>query len=192
MYAANSPPSANRHEDAFYNRFLTLKFDNQIPRGEQDEDLEDRLTEPEVLNGIFKWALDGMQRLQNQGEFTRELGPLATKELFNLYDSGPKRFVHEVCDFKHKASEEDRKSKDWRISSAKLHEHYQEWVKDRPEFSMFGIQKFSRKVRELPNVGKTRVTVEAGNRRKGFSGIRLKPGAVLSSMEDSGGAEGGE
>ncbi len=191
MYAANSPPSANRHEDAFYNRFLTLKFDNQIPRGEQDEDLEDRLTEPEVLNGIFKWALDGMQRLQNQGEFTREPGSLATKELFNMYDSGPKRFVHEVCELKYKASEEDRKAKDWRISSAKLHEHYQEWAEDRTEFSTFGIQKFSGKVHELPNVEETRVRVE-GVQKNGHSGIRLKPGAVLSSMEDSGGAEGGE
>ena len=186
MYAANSAPSVGNREDAFFNRFLTIRFENQIPREEQDEDLEDKLTKPEVLNGIFKWALDGMKRLQEQGEFTRELSALANRELFSMYDSGPKKFVHEACEFKHKADKQDRSEHTWKIDSDTLHELYEEWARRRATHKLCGRSQFSREVRDIPNVHKARLRVD-GSQVRGFSGIRVKDGFHVERMKDEGG-----
>jgi len=187
LYAANSAPSIDKQEAAPYDRFLTVRFENQIPRGERDENLEDKLTEPEVLNGIFKWALDGMRRLEEQGSFTMNLSEIATQELWEMYGSGPKRFVHQTCDLKYRASSSTDTS-DWYEPTTKLHEHYKQWAQNHDTYEVCGIQKFVIQVKEVTGVTKTKRPIGPdGNDKRVFKGLKVKDGVNLERLQDLGG-----
>lgn len=74
LYAANRVPDVDvADDDGFWRRWLLIEFPNHYPPDERDHTLEDRLTEPEMLSGILNWAIEGRERLLEQGHFTNEL-----------------------------------------------------------------------------------------------------------------------
>lgn len=81
IFSANQVPQRNSPHKAFYNQWLTIRFTQQIPEDDQNEDIEDVLTTPDELSGILNWAMKGYQRLYEQGRFTRSRSPEETREL---------------------------------------------------------------------------------------------------------------
>jgi putative DNA primase/helicase len=74
LYAANEVPNVTvpDEDEAFWRRWLLVEFPNYYPPSERDTDLADRLTHPNRLSGVLNWAIDGWQRLLEQGHFTNE------------------------------------------------------------------------------------------------------------------------
>ena len=74
LYAANEVPDVNVPDDdeAFWRRWLLVEFPNHYPAGERDPNLRDRLTTDEALSGVLNWAIQGWDRLLEQGHFTNE------------------------------------------------------------------------------------------------------------------------
>lgn len=95
LFSANRVPEIKSPDDAFYNRWLTVVFPNQIPREEQDRDLVSKLTTPSELSGILNWAIEGYQRLQSRGYFSGERPPDETRALWNKNGGSIERFIHE-------------------------------------------------------------------------------------------------
>jgi len=69
-YDANDIPKAegSADVDAFYNRLLMATFSKQIPKDKIDRSLPKRLEKE--TSGILNWMLDGLDRLEEQDEFS--------------------------------------------------------------------------------------------------------------------------
>jgi len=90
MFSANQLPDTDTDDEAFYRRILLCAFPNTIPRGERDPMLDDKLQRE--LPGVLNWALDGLQRLMDQGRFTRDRRPGATAETWSKWGDPVERF----------------------------------------------------------------------------------------------------
>ena len=56
---------------AFFRRWIIINFPNTFTDENKDPKLFDKLNTPEELSGILNWALDGLDRLQKKGDFTK-------------------------------------------------------------------------------------------------------------------------
>ncbi len=71
IFATNMIPSVKDiNDDAYYDRWIPLPFDNQIEKNNQDNFLFERITTKEELSGLLNWALEGLYRLLKNGKFS--------------------------------------------------------------------------------------------------------------------------
>lgn len=94
MFSANQLPDANTDDEAFYRRILLAPFPSTVPEHERDKHLDDKLQSE--LPGVLNWALEGLQRLQDQGEFTGDLDPTRTQDTWDKWGHAADRFAT-VC-----------------------------------------------------------------------------------------------
>ncbi len=69
MFNANELPKDTEQTEGFFRRFLIVPFSIHIPDELQDKSLSKRIIETE-LPGVFAWVLQGLERLNKQGNFT--------------------------------------------------------------------------------------------------------------------------
>lgn len=70
IFSANRLPVIRVDDDAFYNRWIIIPFENSF-LGREDSDLTAKLTTPEELSGILNFALSGLIRLKkNSWQFS--------------------------------------------------------------------------------------------------------------------------
>lgn len=72
LYSTNELPATDDTSEAFWRRWILLKFPNQFPEGDPktDPNILDKLTTPEELSGFLNWALEGLSRLLENKRFT--------------------------------------------------------------------------------------------------------------------------
>jgi putative DNA primase/helicase len=70
MFNCNELPKEVEHTNAYFRRFLIIKFDVTIPEIDQDKELSNKIIETE-LSGIFNWILAGLDRLLVQNNFSK-------------------------------------------------------------------------------------------------------------------------
>ena len=92
-YAGNQLPSASVDDDAFYERVLLLSLPYTIPREDQDRQLLNKIERE--LPAVLNWAVEGLQRLMEQEEFTGDMSASETEEMWQKWSSSVKRFAHE-------------------------------------------------------------------------------------------------
>jgi putative DNA primase/helicase len=72
LFSANTLPSMKSHDDAFYNRWIIVPFEESV-LGKEDSNLTKKLTVPEELSGILNFGLAGLDRLRtNNWKFSYE------------------------------------------------------------------------------------------------------------------------
>lgn len=91
MFAANQLPDTENDDAAFYRRILLVAFPHTIPRGERDTQLDEKLQRE--LPGVLNWALDGLERLGEEGRFTGDLSPTRTAEKWDKWGHTADRFA---------------------------------------------------------------------------------------------------
>ncbi|SEW20437.1 phage/plasmid primase, P4 family [Halobacterium jilantaiense] len=96
IFAANQLPDTENDDGAFYRRILLAAFPRTIPQDDRDGDLDEKLESE--LPGILNWALDGLQRLREQGGFTGDLTPSLTAEKWDKWGSTVDRFASTCLD----------------------------------------------------------------------------------------------
>lgn len=69
IFNANELPRDVEQNEAFFRRFIIIKFGITIPDNERDPELAKRIIQSE-LPGIFNWVLSGLSRLMEQKRFT--------------------------------------------------------------------------------------------------------------------------
>lgn len=104
IFAANQPPARSSVTDGFWNRWLTVVFPQRILRQEQDPKLSEKLTTDEELAGILNWAIEGYQRLEEQGQFTNEPTPSDNRRIWEMYGDSVERFISRRLDREPDAS----------------------------------------------------------------------------------------
>lgn len=98
IFAANQPPTRSSEDDGFWNRWLTVVFPERIPRDEQDPKLSEKLTTDDELAGVLNWAIEGYQRLEEQGQFTNEPTPSDNRHIWESYGNSVERFISRKLD----------------------------------------------------------------------------------------------
>jgi P4 family phage/plasmid primase-like protien len=92
LYSANQLPEANIDDDAFYRRILLVSFPTTIPKDERvnRSELDARLEQE--LDGILRWAVEGLQSVLDQNGFTHDLSPKQTRRRWESRASSIGRF----------------------------------------------------------------------------------------------------
>jgi phage/plasmid-associated DNA primase len=67
IFSANKVPMAYDDTDAFFRRFIIIKFPRTFDKGTADARLLEKLTTGEELSGLLNWALAGLRRLMGNG-----------------------------------------------------------------------------------------------------------------------------
>lgn len=168
LLCANVAPKIKRDDDAFYNRFLTLKAPNEVPREDRVNNLGEKLARREG-NGIFMWMLEGLQRLERQGGFTLMPEPHETRFMWNEYGDSISKFLWATCEFT--GDPEDA------VGTEDLYEWYEAWCKENA-LMREKKKKFIEKVKRQPKVSKDRATIN-GRRVRAFVGVDFDEDTVL-------------
>lgn len=91
IFAANTLPDAEVDDDSFYRRILLVPFPSTVPREKRDRQLGDKLQDE--LPGILNWALEGLDRLREQGGFTFDRPQAETAETWDKWGHTADRFA---------------------------------------------------------------------------------------------------
>ena len=91
MFSANQLPDAETDDEAFYRRILLVAFPTSVPRDKRDPDLDNKLQDE--LPGVLNWALEGLQRLMQQQQFTADRTPGETQRTWEKWGSSVDRFA---------------------------------------------------------------------------------------------------
>jgi len=161
MFSANQVPECTHADDAFFNRWLIVVFDQQIPKDERDQDIDEKLTTPEELSGVLNWAIEGYQRLQERGQFTAERTPDETRALWQKNGGSIDRFINQHIEVVPDAKE----------TKELVYAAYQEFAGShgtKPESKSM----LTMKLKSLDGVG-TGARRFSGDRKQAYVGVKL-------------------
>lgn len=161
LWAANRAPQLHSEDDALLNRFLVAEFPRTIPKAEQASrgDLLADLTDE--LPGILNWALSGLARLRDQGQFTGERYPGDVADLWKEYGSSVERFAE------HCVEQADGE----KIPKDRVYAAYKRFVAEN-DLTQRTQDKLTRELKGIDGVGDDRRRFN-GRRKSAYIGLRL-------------------
>ena len=84
IFATNFVPQTKDKSDAFFRRLVIVFF--EVKFGEEnvpvDKHVLEKITTPEEMSGILNWALEGLYRLNKQGDFTNRMTTSETRDYY--------------------------------------------------------------------------------------------------------------
>ena len=96
IFATNKIPSIEDvDDDAYYDRWIPLPFDNQIEKSEQDKFLIQKLTTDQEMSGLLNYALEGLERLLKKGEFSYNKNCKEIKEIMERHSDPLSAFAQD-------------------------------------------------------------------------------------------------
>lgn len=103
IFNCNELPKNAEQTEAYFRRFLIIKFEQTIPEAEQDKQLSKKIIEAE-LPGVFNWVLLGLNRLLLQKNFTESEAVNEARKQYELESDSVNQFV-EDCGYKASATD---------------------------------------------------------------------------------------
>jgi len=120
LFACNKIPSMKENDDdAYYNRWLLIPFDNHVPTNRQIKNYDEIITTQTELSGILNWALTGLERLLLNGQFSYTRTKQEVKVIMNRSSSPLAAFAYD-------ALEESKTGQT--ITKEEMHTAYLEWA----------------------------------------------------------------
>lgn len=165
IFAANRAPNRSVDDEAFWNRWLTVVFPQAIPRSEQVDDLDEQLLEE--LPGIFNWAIEGYQRLEEQGHFTNQPLPYQNREKWERYGNSIAQWF-DRCTEEQPDGFTPKESTDDALGA---YDSYVAYARQNG-LEVETDSKFTSELKRRDGVSKSRRRIE-GNRTYGYSGFVL-------------------
>lgn len=96
LFSCNKLPYSKDQTGAFYRRLIIIPFENVIPADKVDKRLKEKLFRE--VDGIFAWALEGLQRLmENNFTFSENDATRAQIEKYKVENSNVLAFIAESC-----------------------------------------------------------------------------------------------
>ena len=96
LFAANELPMVQDQSYGFWDRCYVLPMEERLEDGEIESGESRRILESEKA-GVVRWALEGADRLVEQGKFTRATDTDNAKELWRLESDQVALWLHENC-----------------------------------------------------------------------------------------------
>lgn len=168
VIVSNEVPYFPDASGALVDRFVPLETRTSFS-GREDRGLEGRIATE--IRGILNWALDGYDRLHNEGELLLPKSSLALLETMERASSPVSEFVEELC----------RLGSELEVEKQSLYSAWETWAKERgiPHGS---AGSFTSQLRgAFPGrIGESRPRRGDGRRRRCYNGIGLRdPGMTL-------------
>jgi len=162
IFSANKVPSTYDDTRAFYRRWLIINFPNEFTGDKADPHLEEKLSTPECLSYVLKWAVEGLRRLLIQGRFSSDRDPAELEERW-LRASNP------AYAFLMDETEEDP---DGVVSKDKLYRAFIEYCKAN-KLPTLSQRAFNQQVKKWRRVSDGWVKIN-GKSHRAWRGLRLK------------------
>lgn len=164
MISMNSFPGVKEKTDAFFRRIIVLEYKQKFEGVDDDPRLADKLMTE--LDGILKWALDGLKRvLENETIASPEVVQVA-KERFRERVNPVLSFVKEACVVTGEAKKDGV-----HVLPPGLYREYVKWMEE-AKLKPLGKQNFYEQIYlNYPNVKKKR---ENNGPREYFYGIGIR------------------
>jgi len=166
-FGMNQLPRSSDYTFGFYRRIIIIQYTRQFLGEAEDKHLHGKLVAE--IDGIFNWALKGLERLEQQGGFTESE---EVAELVRQYriDSAPAlTFVEDECTTKARP---DGSLPD--IEKEKLYEAYVVWCKAHGAREL-GVARFHRQIKDVYSHIKDERRGTGAQRSLYLIGIGLKP-----------------
>jgi putative DNA primase/helicase len=96
VFSCNDIPATTNKNLAFYRRWIILTFDKQTPETEIDKDLPE--TFEKELPGILNWAIEGLERLNKNNDFSYWLSDEEIKDLYEKSSDSIQSFIYNKID----------------------------------------------------------------------------------------------
>jgi P4 family phage/plasmid primase-like protien len=93
IFSANRLPETPDETDAFFRRWLIITFPNQFEGITANKRILDEITTKEELSGLFNWALEGLNRLLKNQDFTDEQNIEQIREKYLRMSNSTAAFV---------------------------------------------------------------------------------------------------
>jgi putative DNA primase/helicase len=93
-FNTNELPKDVEHTEAFFRRFLIIPFDVTVPEEKRNPNLANEIIEAE-LSGVFNWILDGLNRLLQQGKFSKCDAAQKAVEAYRIESDSVAMFIDE-------------------------------------------------------------------------------------------------
>ena len=115
LFAANQLPETEDLSDGFFNRWIILDFPykfypkNVIMQKSEEEranmkvedpSIIEKICQPEELDGLFVWALEGYDRLMENGQFTNTKSGDKIRKIWLRKCSSLHGFLQDCCEYK--------------------------------------------------------------------------------------------
>lgn len=81
IFSANQIPKSPEDTDAFFRRWIIILFPNQFLKN-ADKNLFKKISTPEELSGFLNFAIEGLKRLLEKGDFTVNKSIETTREQY--------------------------------------------------------------------------------------------------------------
>jgi len=161
IFSANRAPERDTDDEAFWNRWLTVVFPETIPRDEQEPMLTESLTTDSELSGILNWAIEGYQRLTEQGHFTNEPTPAENKERWEKFGSSIEQFL----------DAEMVQDSDAQVPKSEAYDAYTEFASDQG-MEVVSQSKFTSELKRKDGIGDSQRRID-GEKLRVYTGVRL-------------------
>jgi len=97
MFSTNKLPETMKDKSyAYFRRWLIWSFSKTFNETNKDPRLLEKITTKEELSGLLNWALDGLERLHRNGQFTGEMTPEAMEEYYQRLSSPVAAFIMDM------------------------------------------------------------------------------------------------
>ena len=115
--AVNTLPELPDHANALIPRLNLLRFEESY-EGHEDRTIKRKLIQPKESEGVLVWALEGLKRLKESGEFTISDASTPLMKQFKALSSPITEFIMECCEVKDGEL----------ISKAQLYDTWKNWA----------------------------------------------------------------
>jgi len=120
IFSTNTLPKAYDDTYAFFRRWLLLSFPNTFERQKRDPHILEKITTNEELSGLFNWAIEGLKRLLENGEFSYSKSVDEITEQYKSLSDPTYAYIQEFLEVKY----------DSYIPKVELRKHYFAWCKE--------------------------------------------------------------
>ncbi len=100
IFSCNQIPKSPDDSDAFFRRWVIIIFPNQFLDGKADKRLIQKLTTPEELSGLLNFALGGLRRLLQHGEFSYSKSINDIREVYIRQSDSVGAFIMDCVEIK--------------------------------------------------------------------------------------------
>jgi len=170
IFSLNRRPTIPDVGWALERRLIIVPFDQTFDESKKDVRLREKLTDPEVLTGVFMWNLTGLERLMKEEGFKLQG---ITKEATNGFAKSlnpTMLFVDETLE----------KGPAYSALAEEVWQRYQTWCKA-SNHKALSRNNFYEMLESLPGVKRGR---HSHTRRSMFFGIRFSPGSLAPDGDD--------
>lgn len=98
IFSCNKLPETRDFTTAFFRRWIFINFPNRFEGNNDDKNLIEKLTVEEELSGLFNWALEGLERLLKQKDFSNTTSAEEVEIQYKKMSSSVAGFVEDMCE----------------------------------------------------------------------------------------------